>query len=144
MRNARTAGTRIRQGAESEIRQIPAGECAVSESPARRRLLTARGNPPRNELDYGAAGLTAAAGLATSLVTALAAALAASLAIGAAADAAASGAAGAVSSDLLQAVAKNIEISASSRTLRIAFSLIARRSIERRDSKRANNTIGAG
>jgi hypothetical protein len=105
--------------------------------------LTARGNPPRNELDYGEAGLAAAAGLAASLDTALAAALAASLAIGAA-DAAASGAAGAVSSDLLQAVAKNIVISASSRTLRIAFSLIAWRSLERRNSKRANNTIGAG
>ncbi|MGC2274673.1 MAG: hypothetical protein WA571_01550, partial [Candidatus Binatus sp.] len=34
-------------------------------------------------------------------------------------------------SDLLQAVAKNIETSASSRTLRIAFSLVARCSVER-------------
>jgi hypothetical protein len=76
-------------------------------------------------VNYGAAGL--AAGLAASLATALDAAAPASLAIaaGAAADAAASGA-GAVSSDLLQAVAKNIVTSARSRTLRIAFSLVAR------------------
>ena len=59
-----------------------------------------------------------------------------------AAEAAASGA-GAVSSDLLQAVAKNIETSARSRTLRIAFSLVARCSVERGNSKRGKNTIGA-
>jgi hypothetical protein len=76
-------------------------------------------------VNYGAAGLVAAAGLAASLATALDAAAPASLAIaaGAAADAAASGA-GAVSSVLLQAVAKNIETNARSRTLRIAFSLV--------------------
>ena len=93
-------------------------------------------------MNYGAAGL--AAGLAASLATALDAAAPASLAMaaGAAADAAASGA-GAVSSDLLQAVAKNIETSARSRTLRIAFSLVARCSVERGNSKRGKNTIGA-
>jgi len=48
----------------------------------------------------------------------------------AAAEAAASGA-GAVSSDLLHAVAKNIESSARSRTLRM-FSLVARCSVEAR------------
>jgi len=85
-------------------------------------------------VDYGAAGL--AAGLAASLATALDAAAPASLAMaaGAAADAAASGA-GAVSSVLLQAVAKNIETSARSRTLRIAFSLVARCSVEPRGSR---------
>ena len=72
-------------------------------------------------MNYGAAGLAAAAGLSAGL--AAIAALPASA--GAAADAAASGA-GAVSSDLLQAVTKNIETSARSRTLRIAFSLITR------------------
>jgi hypothetical protein len=93
-------------------------------------------------VNYGAAGLAAA--LAASLATALAAALPAALAsLDAAVDAAASGAAGAVSSGLLQAVAKNIETSARSRILRIAFSLIARCSLERRNSKRAKNTIGA-
>jgi hypothetical protein len=72
-------------------------------------------------VNYGAAGLAAAAGLPAS--AALGAAAALSAGAGAAADAAASGA-GAVSSDLLQAVAKNIETSARSRTLRIAFSLV--------------------
>ena len=87
-------------------------------------------------MNYGAAGLAAA--LAASLATALAAALPAALAsLDAAVDA------GAVSSGLLQAVAKNIETSARSRILRIAFSLIARCSLERRNSKRAKNTIGA-
>lgn len=93
-------------------------------------------------MDYGVAGLAAAAGLAASAALGAAAALA-SAGAGAAADAAASGAAGAGSSDLLQAVAKNIETSARSRTLRIAFSLIARCSPERRNSKRAKDTIGA-
>lgn len=69
--------------------------------------------------NYGEAGLAAAAGLAASAALGAIAALAAS----AGADAAASGAAGAVSSDLLQAVANNIVASARSRTLRIAFSL---------------------
>jgi hypothetical protein len=102
-------------------RTLPRG-ATVSESPARRRLYRRAGTRSGNELNYGAAGL--AAGLAASLATALDAAAPASLAIaaGAAADAAASGA-GAVSSDLLQAVAKNIVTSARSRTLRIAFSL---------------------
>ena len=87
-------------------------------------------------MDHGAAGLAA------SLATALAAALPASLAIaaGAAADAAASGAGAEVSSDLLQAEAKNIVTSAKSRNLRIAFSL----GVERGRLKRGNNTIGAG
>jgi hypothetical protein len=71
-------------------------------------------------VNYGAAGLAAAAGLVASAGLAAIAGLLASA--GAAADAAASGA-GAVSSDLLQAVAKNIVTSARSRTLRIAFSL---------------------
>jgi hypothetical protein len=95
-------------------------------------------------VNYGEAGLAAAAGLAASLATALAAAAPASLATaaGAAADAAASGA-GADSSDLLQAVAKNIETSARSRTLRIAFSLVAWCSVERGNLKRGKNTIGA-
>jgi hypothetical protein len=79
-------------------------------------------------MNYGAAGLAAPAGLAASAGLAAIAALPASA--GAAADAAASGA-GAVSSDLLQAVTKNIETSARSRTLRIAFSLVARCSVER-------------
>ena len=61
----------------------------------------------------------------------------------AAAEAAASGAAGAVSSDLLHAAARNIETSARSRTLRIAFSLIARGSPWRKNWKRAKDTIGA-
>jgi hypothetical protein len=74
------------------------------------------------EVNYGAAGLVAAAGLPASGAAALAAA--AGLSAGAAADAAASGAGAAGSSDLLQAVAKNIETSARSRTLRIAFSLV--------------------
>src|SRR5258707_2384056 len=77
-------------------------------------------------MNYGAAGL--AAGLAASAGLAAIAALPASA--GAAAEAAASGA-GAVSSDLLQAVTKNIETSARSRTLRVAFSLGARCSVER-------------
>jgi hypothetical protein len=91
-------------------------------------------------VNYGAAGLAAPAGLAASAGLAAIAALPASA--GAAADAAASGA-GAVSSDLLQAVAKNIVTSARSRTLRIAFSLVARYSIERGNLKRGKNTIGA-
>jgi hypothetical protein len=97
-----------------------------------------------NEVNYGAAGLAAPAGLAASAGAAgAAAALAASAgAAGAAADAAASGA-GAVSSDLLQAVTKNIETSARSRTLRIAFSLVGRCSVERANLKRGKNTIGA-
>ena len=70
-------------------------------------------------MNYGAAGLAAAAGLEASAGLAIAGLPSA----GAAADAAASGA-GAVSSDLLQAVAKNIVTSARSRTLRIAFSLV--------------------
>jgi hypothetical protein len=74
------------------------------------------------EVNYGAAGLVAAAGLPAS--AALGAAAALSAGAGAAADAAASGAGAAGSSDLLQAVAKNIETSARSRTLRIAFSLV--------------------
>jgi hypothetical protein len=89
------------------------------ESRAPTALNGARELAMKTDLDYGAAGLAAAAGL--SAVLGAAAALAASA--GAAADAAASGAAGAVSSDLLQAVANNIETSARSRTLRIAFSL---------------------
>jgi hypothetical protein len=94
-------------------------------------------------MNYGAAGLAAGLAAAASLATALDAAAPASLAIAAgAAEAAASGA-GAVSSDLLQAVAKNIETSARSRTLRIAFSLVARCSVERGNSKRGKNTIGA-
>jgi hypothetical protein len=44
---------------------------------------------------------------------------------------------------LLQAVAKNIVTSARSRTLRIAFSLVARYSVERGNLKRGKNTIGA-
>lgn len=83
-------------------------------------------------MNYGAAGLAAAAGLEASAGLAAAAGLLASA--GAAADAAASGA-GAVSSDLLQAVAKNIVTSARSRTLRIAFSLVARGSVERGNSE---------
>ena len=90
-------------------------------------------------MNYGAAGLAAAAGLEASAGLAAAAGLLASA--GAAADAAASGA-GAVSSDLLQAVAKNIVTSARSRTLRIAFSLVARGSVERGILKRGKNTIG--
>jgi hypothetical protein len=88
-------------------------------------------------VNYGAAGLAAPAGLAASAGLAAIAALSA----GAAAEAAASGA-GAVSSDLLHAVAKNIETSARSRTLRIAFSLVARCSVERGNLKRGKNTIG--
>ena len=76
-----------------------------------------------NEVNYGAAGLAAAAGLEASLAAGLAAIAPPGASAGAAADAAASGA-GAVSSVLLQAVAKNIETSARSRTLRIAFSLV--------------------
>ena len=92
-------------------------------------------------MDYGAAGLAAAAGLEASAGLAAIAGLAASA--GAAADAAASGA-GAVSSDLLQAVAKNIVTSARSRTLRIAFSLVGGCSVERANTRNgANNTIGA-
>jgi hypothetical protein len=90
-------------------------------------------------VNYGAAGLAAAAGLEASAGAAAAGLLASA---GAAADAAASGA-GAVSSDLLQAVAKNIVTSARSRTLRIAFSLVARYSVERGNLKRGKNTIGA-
>jgi hypothetical protein len=82
-------------------------------------------------VNYGAAGLAAAAGLEASAGAAAAGLLASA---GAAADAAASGA-GAVSSDLLQAVAKNIVTSARSRTLRIAFSLVARGSVERGNSE---------
>lgn len=89
-------------------------------------------------MNYGAAGLASAAGLAASAALGAAPSLAASA--GAAADA--SGA-GAVSSDLLHAVAKNIETSARSRTLRIAFSLIGRFPIERGISKRGKDTIGA-
>jgi len=85
-------------------------------------------------VNYGAAGLAAADGLSAALGAAIAAlaasAGAAADAAGAAADAADSGA-GAGSSDLLQAVAKNIETSARSRTLRIAFSLVGRCSLER-------------
>ena len=91
---------------------------------------------------YGAAGLAAAAGLDASLAAGAAALAASAGAAGAAADAAASGA-GAVSSDLLQAVAKNIVTSARSRTLRIAFSLVGRCSVERANSKRCENTTGA-
>jgi hypothetical protein len=79
------------------------------------------GTRQENEVNYGAAGLVAAAGLPAS---GAALAAAAGLSAGAAADAAASGAGAAGSSDLLQAVAKNIETSARSRTLRIAFSLV--------------------
>ena len=91
-------------------------------------------------MNYGAAGLAAAAGLEASAGLAIAGLPASA---GAAADAAASGA-GAVSSDLLQAVAKNIVTSARSRTLRIAFSLVGRCSVERAETlKRGKNTIGA-
>lgn len=84
----------------------------------------AREPASERQRNYGAAGLAGAAGLLASAGLAAAAGLPASLA---AADAAASGAAGAVSSDLLHAAAvKNIETSARSRTLRIAFSLITR------------------
>ena len=82
-------------------------------------------------MNYGAAGLAAAAGLEASAGAAAAGLLASA---GAAADAAASGA-GAVSSDLLQAVAKNIVTSARSRTLRIAFSLVGRCSVERAETR---------
>jgi hypothetical protein len=83
-------------------------------------------------MNYGAAGLAAAAGLEVSAGLGAIAALAASA--GAAADAADSGA-GAVSSVLLQAVAKNIETSARSRTLRIAFSLVRQCSIKRAETQ---------
>lgn len=94
---------------------------------SRRRAGTRSGD----EMDYGEAGLAAAAGLLASAAAlgAAAAALAASAgagAAGAATDAAASGAGAAVSSDLLQAVMRNIETNARNRTLRIAFSLVGR------------------
>ena len=90
-------------------------------------------------MNYGAAGLAAAAGLEASAGAAAAGLLASA---GAAADAAASGA-GAVSSDLLHAVAKNIVTSARSRTLRIAFSLVGGAQLSAEHSKRGKNTIGA-
>jgi hypothetical protein len=113
------------------------GQRAAPRADGSKRRAGARSG---NEVNYGAAGLAAAAGLEASAGLAAIAGLLASA--GAAADAAASGA-GAVSSDLLQAVAKNIVTSARSRTLRIAFSLVARGSIERGNLKRGKNTIGA-
>ena len=105
------------------------GQRAAPRADGSKRRAGARSG---NEVNYGAAGLAAAAGLEASAGLAAAAGLLASA--GAAADAAASGA-GAVSSDLLQAVAKNIVTSARSRTLRIAFSLVARGSVERGNSE---------
>ena len=67
---------------------------------------------------YGAAGLAAAEAAGLSAGAAM---LEAAAGLSAAADADASGA-GALSSDLLQAVAKNIATSARSRTLRIISS----------------------